>query len=373
MKRIKILILAALLMASAAMSLPVGAAGDTDVSAAGAGLFSSNAQLYGVSLRGSIFGGGAIIGSNGTAEGEFQTVLSGTTLTGQPQDIALEGTVTSGTLNPSGSVTFGGTGTVDTGAGVLAGVPFSVTITTSGLQFVIGATTLPTQSLTEGGITISGYAPAAPIPTPSPTAAQTVGLGTAANFAVLAGTAVTCTGATVTGNVGVFPGTVITQTSCPVTGTISAADTVAAPAQSDFVIAYNKIAALTCDQALTGLGSQTLSPGVYCFDAAATQTGGVLTLVGPADGVWIFKIGVLGTGALTGTNFSVLMTGGGQASNVYWRVAQATTMTDSTFLGTILSGAGITMTRGTFDGRALANAAVTITGTAVTGFGGAAN
>jgi hypothetical protein len=154
MNRIKILILAALLMASAAMTLRVGAAGDTGVAAAGAGLFSSSATLYGVSLRGSTLGGGVIIGADGTAVGEFQTVLSGTTLTGQPQDIAVEGVVTSGALNSNGSVTFGGTSTVDTGAGVLAGVPFSVTMTTSGLQLVIGTTTLPTQSLSEGGIYI---------------------------------------------------------------------------------------------------------------------------------------------------------------------------------------------------------------------------
>ena len=34
------------------------------------------------------------------------------------------------------------------------GIPFSVTMTTSGLQLTIGATTLPAQSLSEGGITI---------------------------------------------------------------------------------------------------------------------------------------------------------------------------------------------------------------------------
>ena len=122
---------------------------------------------------------------------------------------------------------------------------------------------------------------------------QAPALGAAANFAVLAGAAVTCTDATVTGNVGVFPGTAITQTSCPVTGTINAGDTAAAAGQNDFVIAYNELAALPCDQTLTGLGSQALSPGVYCFDAAATQTGGVLTLDGPSNGIWIFKIGVL--------------------------------------------------------------------------------
>jgi hypothetical protein len=154
MNRIKFLILAALLVTSAAMSDRVGAVGDTGVSAAGAGLFNSSAQLYGVSLRGSTLGGGVIIETDGTAVGDFQTVLSGTTLIGEPRDIAVEGVVTSGTLNPNGSVTFGGLSTVNTGVAVLSGVPFSVTMTTSGLQLVIGTATLPMQSLTEGGISI---------------------------------------------------------------------------------------------------------------------------------------------------------------------------------------------------------------------------
>jgi hypothetical protein len=154
MKRINFLILAALLVTSAAMSDRVGAVGDTGVAASGWGLLSSSAGPYRDSLRGSTLGGGVIIETNGTAVGDFQTVLSGTTLTGQTKNIVVEAVVTSGTLNPNGSVTFAGTSTVDTGAGVLSGVPFSVTMTTSGLQLVIGATTLPMQSLTEGGITI---------------------------------------------------------------------------------------------------------------------------------------------------------------------------------------------------------------------------
>src|SRR5437588_5938796 len=108
-------------------------------------------------------------------------------------------------------------------------------------------------------------------------------LGTAASFAVLAGTAVTCTDATITGNVGVSPGTAITQTNCPVTGTINAGNAVAAQAHSDFLSAYDAFKALTCDRTLTTLDSLTLSPGVYCFDAAATSTGGLLTLDGPSN------------------------------------------------------------------------------------------
>src|SRR6266849_1755485 len=207
----------------------------------------------------------------------------------------------------------------------------------------------------------------------APSSAAAPSVGAAGSFAVLAGTAVTCTNGTITGNVGVSPGTAITQTSCPVTGTINAGNTVAVQANKDFFIAYDKFKALACDRTLTTLGNQTLSPGVYCFDAAATATGSatapaLLTLDGPANGIWIFKIGTLGTGALTGTSFSVVTPSGAPppCNNVFWWVAEAATMTDSTFVGTILAGAAISLTRGTFSGDAFAKAAVTITGTAVT-------
>ncbi|MEP6550524.1 MAG: ice-binding family protein, partial [Gemmatimonadales bacterium] len=147
---------------------------------------------------------------------------------------------------------------------------------------------------------------------------------------------------------------------CPTTGTVN---TNATAAYTDFLAAYNQLQYNTsCDQTLTGtLAGVTLGPGVYCFTAAATLTG-TLTLDGPADGVWIFKIGTGGTGALTGTNFSVVMAGaaaGAQCPNVYWWVAQAATLTDSNFQGTILAGADITVTRGTFNGDALAGGAGT--------------
>jgi hypothetical protein len=180
---------------------------------------------------------------------------------------------------------------------------------------------------------------------------------------------VTCTNSTITGNVGVSPGSAITQTSCPVTGTINAGNAIAARAQTDFFAAYEAFRALRCDRTLTTLDALTLTPGVYCFDAAATSTGGVLTLDGPANGLWVFKVGTLGTGALTGTGFSVVTRAGTPppCNNVFWWVAEAVTMTDSKFVGTILAGAAVTLTRGTFNGNAFAKAAVTVTGDAVTG------
>ena len=177
-------------------------------------------------------------------------------------------------------------------------------------------------------------------------------LGAASGFAALAGGAVTCTASTVAGDVGY--GTTFINTGCTVTGTASHP---AAEVYADFFSAYDWLRDnTTCDQTLTGtLAGVTLPPGVYCFTAAATLSG-TLTLDGPADGVWIFKIGTGGTGALTGTSFSVVMAGGAAevCPNVYWWVAQGATLTASNFQGTILAGADITVTGGTFRGEALA-------------------
>jgi hypothetical protein len=116
----------------------------------------------------------------------------------------------------------------------------------------------------------------------------------------------------------------------------------------------------------------TLTPGTYCTDAALTATGVTLTLDAQnnPDAVWIFQIGA----ALTGTNFSVVMAGGGKACNVFWVPSAAATMTTSTLKGNILAGGAtgsITLTGGTLDGRALAKVAVTMTDSVV-GCGGLA-
>ena len=95
-------------------------------------------------------------------------------------------------------------------------------------------------------------------------------------------------------------------------------------------------------------------PGVYCSEATVTLTDTTLTLdaQGDANAVWIFRIGTGGTGALTGTNLSAVMTNGGQPCNVYWWVAEAVTMTTSGFQGIILAGAKSAACRGTLAARA---------------------
>ena len=195
-------------------------------------------------------------------------------------------------------------------------------------------------------------------------------LGAAQDFAVLGGSAVTCTGSAIAGDVGVDLGGPVTQTSCPISGTVQAGSNVAHQAYGDFLLGYAALSTVPCDVNLTGqpLIGKSLVPGVYCFDVAVTETGGVLTLVGSPTDTWIFKIGTSGTGALTGTNFSVAMQGGPLCNDkVFWLAADAVTLTDSVFVGSIMAGTAITVTRGSLDGQALAKSAVTLTGAAVCG------
>ena len=196
-------------------------------------------------------------------------------------------------------------------------------------------------------------------------------LGTAAPFAVLGtnpiptvGT-VTCTdtgpGIGIFGDVGTTFAS-ITNTGCTIVGTV------VAPVPAQVVADYN--AAFTAvpvqNPVCTGvipIVTTTLAPGVYCSDAGTTIGAGVtITLSGTASDVWIFRVGTLGPGALTLTGAQVVMAGGANACNVYWRTSAATTVTDSaSFVGTVLSGAATTMTRTNWTGRAMASTDVTLT------------
>jgi len=211
-------------------------------------------------------------------------------------------------------------------------------------------------------------------------AASTTSSDPAASFAVLGSAAVSCTDGNINGQVGTnqsttdVPPGAVTLVRCPTAG-VHVGDQAAKDAYAAFLARYAALkpkAGDVCTELTGTLADTTLPPGTYCFPAAAALTG-VLTLNGPSTGTWIFKIGstiatppALPTGALTGTGFSVVMAGGGQACNVTWWVAEAGTMTDSNLKGTILAGAAITLTRGILDGNAYAQAGATVTGTAVT-------
>ncbi|MDP3152820.1 MAG: ice-binding family protein [Archangium sp.] len=195
-------------------------------------------------------------------------------------------------------------------------------------------------------------------------------LGAASSFAVLANQAVTCTDASIIGSVGTNQATPtgsVTQTNCPVIGAVEVGTLASRAAYASFLTAYDALEAQPCDRYLTGtLAGVILAPGTYCFTAAATLTG-TLTLDGPSTASWLFKVGTLGTGALTGTSFNVQMANGGSACNVSWWVAEAATLTDSNFVGNLFAGAADTVTRGTFEGRTFSKADVTLTGAAMVG------
>ena len=194
----------------------------------------------------------------------------------------------------------------------------------------------------------------------------------ATGYTVLANAAVTCTDGTIVGDVGTAqaaPTGSITLTTCPVTGATNVGTSSSAQAYNAFLAQYAALTPETGDvcTVLSGtLDGVTLAPGAYCFPAAAALTG-TLTLDGPSNGLWSFAVGTLGTGALTGTNFSIVLLNGAQACNVTWWVAEAATLTTSQFVGNILAGAAITLTGGSFYGDIWSRADVTVTGTDLVG------
>jgi len=178
------------------------------------------------------------------------------------------------------------------------------------------------------------------------------------NYAVLAGTTVTSTGATaVTGDVGVWPGS--SATGFPpgnATGSMSLGVAPADAAQSSLTAAFNDAAGRPADATVAGnLGGQTFNPGVYKSTSTLAISSGDLTLdaKGNSSGVFIFQI----ASSLNVTSGRmVILSGGAQASNVFWQVGSSATLgTTSVFAGTILAQASISLsTNGTLNGRALA-------------------
>jgi len=135
---------------------PAPAQRETVATGAGEGIFPSGASLNGIPLNGLQFGKGVDIPGDGSATGDFQALLLGTSLLGQPQKINIVGKASSGSVDPDGSAIFAGLSTVDMGDGTapLTGVPYSIKAATQGLQLILGNTTLPATTLTAGSITI---------------------------------------------------------------------------------------------------------------------------------------------------------------------------------------------------------------------------
>ncbi len=190
-------------------------------------------------------------------------------------------------------------------------------------------------------------------------AAQSVNLGSATSFAVLAGTTITNTGATtITGNVGLDPGSSATGFgTVTLHGTKHLADAVALKAKNALVTAYNEAAGATpVTKVAKELGGRTLKAGVY--SSATLGLTGTLTLDGP--GVYVFKAG---STLITASHSRVALINGASSCSVFWKVGSSATLgTTTSFKGTIMALTSISLKTGaTLQGRAFArNGAVTL-------------
>lgn len=184
---------------------------------------------------------------------------------------------------------------------------------------------------------------------PASAAVPTVGLGVLGDYSALGGSAVTNTGPSVlNGSLGVSPGTAISGFDIPggpgivAGGTIytpPAADSARAAAGTAYLDAAGRTGTSVAD---VELGGKTLVAGVYT--AGSTGTFGLtstLTLTGDADDVWIFQTD---STLITAAASRVVLSGGAQACNVFWKVGSSASLgASSRFAGTILAAASITL------------------------------
>jgi hypothetical protein len=204
--------------------------------------------------------------------------------------------------------------------------------------------------------------------------ANEVYLGTANNYAVLAGSTITSTGPTViNGGLGLSPGSAVTGSPI-VHGAYDVDNAAAVQAQNDLTTAFNTAAGLAPNQNLTGqdLGGLTLTPGVYFFASSAQLTGSLtLNDLGNPDAIFVFQIGSTLT---TASDSSVLTINDGGSTtpgiSTFWEVGSSATLgTATAFQGNILAEITITADTGAtdLDGRLLAiNGAVTLDDNTIT-------
>ncbi len=188
-----------------------------------------------------------------------------------------------------------------------------------------------------------------------------VPLGTAGNYAVIAGTTITNAGPTwITGQVALSPGSAVTGFPPGVSGHRDVANGAANQAKVDLTTAYNNAAGQTPFTTISGnIGGRTLIAGTYRTTGGLT---GTLTLDGKGSysGVWIFQ---QPTTLITGTSSRVSLINGAQPCDVFWQVgSSATIAVSTTFVGNIMALTSIALQTGaTLNGRAMArNGAVTL-------------
>jgi predicted RNA-binding protein with TRAM domain len=280
-------------------------------------------------------------------------------------------TLKQGNTNVTGTVTYSGTTASFTPTNPLSpNVTYTATITT-------GA-----QNLAGTGLA-SNYVWT--FQTLSQQAAYFVDLKTAGRFGIFAATGISNNaGFSQIRNldVGITPGARSSVTGFPpatiVNGAIYASDD-ASPAgvaamliqaKSHLTEAYLFAEGATSPAPVTVAGDQggkTLAPGIYKSNSTLLIQAGDLTLdaQGDPNAVWIFQI-ASGFTTVGGAGGSIILSGGAQASNIFWQVGSSATIGDNTkFKGNVLALTSITMnSNATVVGRMLViNGAVVMTNT----------
>ncbi len=200
-------------------------------------------------------------------------------------------------------------------------------------------------------------------------AVSSVNLGTADNFAILAGTGITINGTPATmrikGDIGTFPTSTITGlANAQLDGVNHGGDSVTQQAKIDLTAAIADASGRTPTTsvgAIYDFSGSILTSGVY-YGSSSIANNGTLTLNGAGDSnaVWIFQAG---STLITSAGSNIVLTGGAQASNVFWQIGTSATLgTNSNFVGTIMATESITLNSGAeLVGRAFAsNGAVTL-------------
>lgn len=262
--------------------------------------------------------------------------------TGEPGVVSMNAANTRATFTP-------------TAAALLANTQYTATVTTAAKNAAGTAMPNPVSwSFTTAAVATTGQA--------SPN------IGTAAPFGVFASNAAVTLAANsvVNGNVGLNPAGACNNCVVGTTvigGVIENGTAAAVQAQNDFGAAYAE-ASTRANNACPIVNSELASaqaacngvtpgpvygPGLY-RTATALQLGSGMTMAlnarGDPDAVFIFQTD---TAITTGTNSTIVLTGGAQAKNVWWVAGSAATLgVSSTFNGTVIAnGAAVTVLNGT--------------------------
>jgi len=162
-------------------------------------------------------------------------------------------------------------------------------------------------------------------------------LGTAAAFGAIAGDSFTNTGNTViTGNVGSVDGSILGFPPGVFTGVEEFGANAQQP-HTDARSAFSAARALTpttnFDAHTAELDGETFAPGVFAWEQGASVNG-VVTLNG--SGTFVFQIP---SSLATTDNSQLVLTGGAQASDIWWTVGNDAVLgANSTFVGNLIAG-----------------------------------